>query len=161
MKKIRFIVVYIATAFALLCLPASANATAIFDASIGWVSGIAPDDWNYQVTIGDPGNANTCLSNGSRPPGDSQGFADLFTVLTLGPPFSGSASRTRYLTTCGASDNFSTVEMTIHLNGCALWICSGEWDFTVVNQEGTGFQTLKDTIWPDNISVVVPNIAAP
>lgn len=161
MKTIKLIEIYIVTVVALLFSPVSANATAIFDAKIGYVfSGEAPKDWVYHVTSGNPGNSESCLSSGSSVPfthDPSFDLPSLFTVVSLGPPFSGSSSRTRYLTVCKGS-KFIIVEMTIHLNSCALWVCSGKWDFTIIKaiENESDYFVGKATIWPDNIDVNVP-----
>ena len=173
MKTIGFVAIYVV----LLCLPVSANATAIFQANIeDWFTSDVPHPgWKYHITTSKPANPEACLANGSTVQENSSKDGPVpITVVTLGPPFSGSAVRRRWVTVCIRSDQFIIVQMAIHLNGCVAWVCSGDWTFVV--EETQGSPTLKEcsgapsgcpasgyydvekrTIWPDNVDILVPH----
>ena len=119
---------------AMLAAPMSANATATiemmaFDGDWNSVAGT----WYYQTTTGDPGNGNSCANSGSK--WHSEGY---YTPISIGPPFSGSASRTRYVTLCKNGD-YLTVKLEIRLSGCAAWVCSTNWSWGETRKHGLDY----------------------
>lgn len=154
MKTIRSLGKYFMTAVMLILLPMSANATAVFDAEVMDRNDGAVLNWKYQVSSGNPGNPDSCNSNGSDVPWEWNG--DLkspsgFRVVSLGPPFSGGRSATRYLTACHG-DNYAIVRMSINMSGCAIWVCNTSWDFQVLEQTGIA-EVWKPYAWKNFLGI--------
>lgn len=76
---------YFMIVVALMCLPVSANATALFAAAVGEVDNSSTaEGWKYHISNSNPGNADACISNGRFTPGrDSTGHLYMFTVGPL------------------------------------------------------------------------------
>lgn len=124
----------------MLSAPA-ANATAIFDAIASYSDdATSVYDWYYSISDSDPGNGDSCFSDGTSflPEGSvttDEPYATI-TAVTLDPPFSGSASATKYLTVC-KDDDYLVVKMTISVSSCLVWICTTDWASETLESAGT------------------------
>ncbi len=112
---------------------ASANANIDMTASEGdWDTNAA--SWNYVINYEDPGNGNTCANSSDhwKVPGWLQ-------PVTVGPPFSGSVTRTRYVTTC-KNGAYLTVKLQIKLSDCAAWICTSNFSWSEVRKHNVDYE---------------------
>ena len=103
------------------------------------------ETWRYQTTNEDPGNGSGCAASPDK--WDTQSGTDLGDgyreIFTLGEPFHGSVSRTRYVTLCkkGAYLNFVTYELTISHSSCGMWLCETSHIATVIrSSRGVAWQ---------------------
>lgn len=131
----------------------NAEATAVFVASVDEVDGPAATTWKYHITSSNPGNGASCATDGSWvtsvDSSDPLAKAKSVTVVSLGPPFSGSASSSRYITIC--KDGFYAIlKMTIELSSCALWVCTTRFIAEEISN-GAGIDWVFDTIWNNSI----------
>ncbi len=107
----------LALALAALAVPQSVRA-ADWDMTVSEGSDNNPaTTWRYKVDNSDPGDGGSCAANNYG--WQSGGYLDVF---SLGEPFSGSATRSRWVTTC-KSGNYLTYELIISMNNCGFWIC--------------------------------------
>lgn len=137
-----------------------AEATAVFVVNVEYTDYEAATDYKYHVTSSRPNDSASCLSDGSYvPAADSDKYdgSKELTVVSLGPPFSGSSSRTRYVTVC-KGDMFIVLEMTIELSGCAAWICDTHFRATEVlihEDGGLHFDWYFDDVWNNSIEIEI------
>lgn len=87
--------------------------------------------WKYDVRTSAPTGGKACFDSSNHWP--DSGF---LTVMTLPPPFSGSTSRTRWVTTCRNGD-YITYELKISLSGCAAWICDTHYSYQFLRRQGS------------------------
>lgn len=98
------------------------------------------DDWNtpayswaYKVDTSDPQNGSTCAASNYY---WKTGHLNVFEV---GEPFSGSKSRSRWVTTC-QNGRYVTYKLDISLNNCGLWICDTVYKATPVRTVGVNHE---------------------
>jgi|GEM_PF-6277636 len=98
------------------------------------------DDWNtpaysfaYKVDTSDPLNGSTCAASNYY---WKTGHLNVFEV---GEPFTGSKSRSRWVTTC-KDGKYVTYKLDISLNNCGLWICDTFYKATPVRTVGVNHE---------------------
>ena len=110
-------------------------------------------DWNGRIdlhnTESQPTGPTDCLQYGNW--GGDKDTADIF--FTLGPPFKGSASRSRYGTLCHRVNNdWITIHYGIDLSSCAMWVCDTKYwyqitrDTTILHHRTEQITTITSTI---------------
>ncbi len=122
LRSFAFIVV-------LFTLPTSAFAadTYYYKVQVDVNNGGSTTAWRYQVLTSQTSNpGSTCYAQGEQ-----LNFLNFLNVVEMGLQFTGSESRTRYLTVCD-SDSWVTVEMTLSMTSCALWSCRISYEGQVV-----------------------------
>lgn len=133
-SKMRFLIA--AIFFAACSIPSAVFANATFDmVAFEGNEQVAAGAWFYQIYLGDPDNGNQCANSTTRFPS----WASI-TVISLPPPFSGSKSRTRWVTTCKDGD-YITFKFKIELTKCALWICKSSHPHSFVRKSGLTYST--------------------
>jgi len=93
-------------------------------------------DWNghinLQNTDSQPTGPTDCLQYGVWASTESS------LRITLGPPFKGSASRSRYGTLCHrVIDDWITIHYGIDLSKCAMWVCDTKYWYQIVRDTTT------------------------
>ena len=88
--------------------------------------------WNGNIylhnTDSQPTGPTDCLQYGSW--GGEEVVVNIF--FTLGPPFKGSASRSRYGTLCHrVIDDWITIHYSIDLSNCAMWVCDTKYWYQI------------------------------
>ena len=164
MKLIKRFRVILSAGLLMLGVTERAHAAQNFVTHIHYGVGAAdevPEGWFYQITSNDPSYPSGCQQNGTPAPA---GNKDIFVISNYGPPLSGSASRTRYLTACYTGpgpDNvpigsYITIRMTIEYYNCVVYICGTRWMSTILRQTPSdGYFVSDPTIWPDFLDVIV------
>lgn len=117
-----------------LALPETSRATAYYYAILDQPHTVSK--WQYAITTSDPVGPTNCLNHGmsyyayineaNTPP----------QIVTIGPPFSGSVSRTRYFTACYDKGHYVIVKMTLSLSSCAMWVCTAKRNYQMLNNAG-------------------------
>ena len=136
MKSPKTTMAALAFGFAMLSTPPSQAAKYIMGAHDGdWRT--AANTWHYQTTHGDPGDGSGCAASPDKweTQSDNMGgntyYHGYYEIFTLGEPFSGSVSRTRYVTLC-KNGAYITYRLTLSHSGCGLWICTTNWNSTMM-----------------------------
>jgi hypothetical protein len=124
-------------------MPTSAKAESTFDVYVGNQMNYAATDWKYYTASSwsdiDP---NICVDGGLNVEVDLNNhlYAKGVRVVLIDPPFLGSKSETGYFITCYEKDDgeirWITLEMTIALSDCHVWICSTSFEYKVLEKSG-------------------------
>ncbi len=118
--------------FGLLALPGTASAVAVIEMSLwdgDWKT--RATSWKFHTTTGEPSSNSECLSSGTQ--WYDSGHT---TPISIGPPFKGSASRTRYVMICKGSD-YLLVRLKIDLSSCGMWICDTKYGYAEIRRHNT------------------------
>ncbi|MCP4000218.1 MAG: hypothetical protein GY727_04825 [Gammaproteobacteria bacterium] len=155
-----------AIALSLSGVSTMAIATAIYEAGVYYYGTVQSngidrpaDSYKYQVTSSDPGNGDSCMNSGSQVEYGSNGASKEITVVSIGPPFSGSTSRTRYLTMCYQHrDAYVTEQMYIKLSGCFSWVCTTTWGHATWRNDGVyNYEVDSYATAPHKLDISVTN----
>lgn len=90
-------------------------------------------DWNDRISLrktdSQPTGPTDCIQNGVW--GGDIETADIF--ISLGPPFKGSASKSKYGTLCHRiNKDWITFHYGIDLSSCAMWVCDTKYWYQIV-----------------------------
>ena len=133
MKSPKTTMAALAFGFAMLASPPPSQAAtytmAVYDGDWDTVA----ETWHRKTTNDDPGNGSGCAASPDKwatqyPARLGDGYREIF---TLGEPFHGSVSRTRYVTLC-KNGAYITYRLTLSHSGCGLWICTTNWNSTMM-----------------------------
>ena len=116
----------------LFALPGTASAVAVIEMNLydgDWDT--RATSWKFNTTIDEPSSVTACMTDGTQwyPSGHT-------TPISIGPPFKGSASRTRYVMIC-KNNNYLLVKLTIDLTSCTMWVCDTKYGYTEVRRHNT------------------------
>ena len=145
MKSPKTTIAALAFGFAMLSTPPSQAASYTMAAYDGDWDTVA-ETWHRKTTNDDPGNGSGCAASPdmwTKKVSSALGVGTVIhgnhDIFSLGPPFSGSVSRTRYVTVC-KNGNYITYRLRISLSGCGMWICDTVWGATVMRSRGVAHE---------------------
>lgn len=122
---------------AALAFPAQACATAFFYANL--YQSTQDPQWNFKVDTSVPSGPAACLDQGQDYAVYINQASTPIEVVSIGPPFSGSANRTRYLSACYDSTHYVIVEMSISLTDCVAWVCTTDRSYGPIKASGGSY----------------------